>query len=74
MYLITTAAMLLASISALSSAAPAPLEPRQGGTVITFEGAGPNPSTYTLSPPFRGENITISTFPLPRTTSSDFLS
>ena len=68
MYFITTAAaMLLASILTLSSAAPTPLEPRQQGTVITFEGAGPNPPSYTLSPPFRGQNITISTLWTPLT-------
>lgn len=55
-------AVLLASILSLTTtAAPSPLEARQGaGPVVTFSGAGPNPPTYTLTPPFRGENITIS--------------
>ncbi|KAG6988493.1 hypothetical protein G7Y79_00072g097550 [Physcia stellaris] len=57
-FITTAAVVLLASIPTFSSAAPAPLEPRQQDTV-TFEGAGPNPPSYSLSPPFRGENITI---------------
>lgn len=66
MRLITTAAvMLLASIPTFSSAAPTPLDARQQDTIVTFEGGGPNPPSYTLSPPFRGENVTISTFYTP---------
>ncbi|KAI4102694.1 MAG: hypothetical protein L6R37_004225 [Teloschistes peruensis] len=53
------AATLLASILSLTSAAPAALEERQDVTTITFSGAGPNPPTYTLTPPFAGQNITI---------------
>ena len=60
----TTAAALLAALN-LTSAAPTQPETRQFGTVVTFEGAGSNPPTYTISPPFDGTNVTISTLPHP---------
>ncbi|KAG7007335.1 hypothetical protein G7Y79_00010g028360 [Physcia stellaris] len=53
-------ALLTSMLSLTTTAAPPPLEARQGaGPTVTFSGAGPNPPTYTLTPPFRGENITI---------------
>lgn len=60
-HITTAAATLLASISAFSSAAPTTLEARQGSNTVTFEGAGPNPPSYTISPRFDGRNVTIST-------------
>ena len=54
-------AVLACMLSLTTTAAPPPLEARQGaGPTVTFSGAGPNPPTYTLNPPFRGQNITIS--------------
>ena len=61
--LATAATVLLATIN-LAAAAPSQPTKRQS-PVITFEGAGPNPPSYTLTPPFDGTNVTISTFRQP---------
>lgn len=55
-----SAALLLAALD-IASAAPAQPKARQFGTVITLEGAGPNPPSYTLSPPFDGSTFAIGT-------------
>ena len=53
-------ALLLAAFD-IASAIPAQLYPRQA-TVVTLEGAGPNPPSFSLTPPFDGTNVTISMF------------
>ncbi|KAL8664540.1 MAG: hypothetical protein Q9202_002949 [Teloschistes flavicans] len=54
----SVAATLLACILSLTSAAPATSEKRQQApTTITFTGAAS--ASYTLTPPFQGQNITI---------------
>lgn len=55
----TSIALLLAAIDT-ASAIPAQLYPRQS-TVITLEGAGPNPPSISLTPPFDGTNFTTNT-------------
>ena len=55
----TSIALLLAAID-VASAIPAQLYARQS-TVITLEGAGPNPPSDSLTPPFDGTNFTIGT-------------
>ena len=57
-------ALLASMLSLTTTAAPATLlETRQSSeTVVTFSGAGSDPPTYTLTPPFGGENITIGRF------------
>ena len=59
-FLSTAVTAALAATLGLSTAAPSQLESRQSGSPeITFEGAGG--ASYTLSPPFQGQNVTIST-------------
>ena len=54
-------ALLASMLSLTATAIPAQLDTRQSsGPVVTFSGAGPNPPTYTLTPPFDGTNVTIS--------------
>ena len=55
----TSVALLLAAFD-IASAIPAQLYARQS-TVVTLEGAGPNPPSLTLTPPFDGSNFTIGT-------------
>ena len=57
----TTSLALLLGAFNVASAIPAQLYGRQSPT-ITLEGAGPNPPSYTLSPPIDGTNVTISKF------------
>ena len=48
-----------ALVAALANAAPSA---RQFEVQLTFEGAGPNPPTYTLSEPADGSVFTIGTY------------
>lgn len=57
----TSVALLLAALD-IASAIPAQLYPRQGATVATLQGAGPNPPSLSLTLPIDGTNVTISTF------------
>lgn len=59
MILTTSVALLLAAFD-IASAIPAQLYARQS-PVVTLEGAGPNPPSYSLTPPFDGTNFTIGT-------------
>lgn len=55
-----TVALLASMLSLTTIAAPTQPEARQSSEpVVTFSGAGLNPPTYTLTPPFFGQNITI---------------
>lgn len=53
----TSVALLLAAFD-VASAIPAQLYARQT-PVVEFIGAGPNPPSYSLTPPFDGTNFTI---------------
>ena len=57
-------ATALAFVATLARAAPsAPVKARQGGdALLTFEGAGPNPPSYTLVEPADGSTFTIGIF------------
>lgn len=57
-----TVSAALALMATLAHAAPAPGSPeaRQFEVQLTFEGAGPNPPTYTLSEPTDGSVFYIS--------------
>ena len=57
MIFITSVALLHAAFD-VASAIPAQLYARQS-PVVELIGAGPNPPTYSLTPPFDGTNFTI---------------
>ena len=59
MILTTSVALLLAAFD-VASAIPAQLYARQS-TTVTLLGAGSNPPSLALTPPFDGTNFTIST-------------
>ncbi|KAL2054378.1 hypothetical protein ABVK25_005519 [Lepraria finkii] len=58
MKLFTVSAALLLAALDLASATPAQPLARQA-VVVTLEGAGPNPPSYTLTPSFDGSTFTI---------------
>lgn len=62
MKLFTVSAALLLAALDLASATPAQPLARQA-VVVTLEGAGPNPPSYTLTPSFDGSTFTIGTSP-----------
>lgn len=64
MKLLTLSSALLLATLNLTIATPTQPKARQSGTVIAFEGAGLEPPTYTLTPPFDGSNFTICTSPI----------
>ena len=57
----TSSLALLLGAFNVASAIPAQLVARQSPT-ITLQGAGPDPPSYTLSPPIDGTNVIISKF------------
>ena len=62
----TTPLALLLAVLNVAYAAPADLSARQS-IVVTLQGAGPSPPSYTLTPPFDGSVFAISTFHPPAT-------
>ena len=62
MKLFTSSAAILLAALEIASATPAQPLARQA-VVVTLEGAGPNPPSYTLTPSFDGTPFTIGIFP-----------